>query len=92
MPLLIVALQLLMLAVAFAVLAFLAIALIAAALGLLAVGVVLRVTGWDRRLVAYLASKAGVRVSPPVKARFDDMDGPIEAHWVIEDSRAGRPR
>lgn len=92
MPFLIVLLQLFILAVAVAVLAFLVVALTVAAVCLLAAGFVLHKLGWDRRLIAFLANRAGVRVPPPpVKARFDDMDAPIEAHWIIEDPHAGRP-
>jgi len=90
MPLLVMLLQLFILAVAVAVLAFLVVALTLAAVCLLAVGFVLHRLGWDRRLVAFLATRAGVRVSPLAKVKFDDMDAPIEAHWVIEDPRAGR--
>jgi len=92
MPLLIVFVQLFILAVAVVVLAFLAVALILASVCLVAAGFVLHKLGWDRRLIAFLAKRAGVQVSPPVKARFDDMDAPIEAHWIIDENpRAGRP-
>lgn len=92
MPLLIVLLHLFILAVAAAVLAFLVVALTLAAVCLLAVGFVLHKLGWDRRLIAFLANRAGVRVPlPPVKAKFDDMDAPIEAHWIIDDPNVGRP-
>ncbi|WP_165074942.1 hypothetical protein [Paludisphaera rhizosphaerae] len=91
MPLLVLLLQLFILAVAVAVMAFLLFALTLAAICLLTTAYVLNRLGWDRRLIAFLATKAGVRVSPPVKARFDDMDAPIEGHWILEDPRAGRP-
>ncbi len=49
---------------------------------------VLHKFGYDRRLMAILAERAGA--SPPAKVRIDDLDMPITSTWSFETPR-GRP-
>ena len=87
-------LQLLVAIVVLALAAFLVVALTAVALAALAVGLVLHKLGWDRRLLAYLASRHGVRVvaTRTRKGPVDDFDAPIEARWTLIDSGSDEPR
>lgn len=73
--------------------AFLAIVLAAFAATALLAAFVLHKLGWDRRLVAYLMRKQGVRVATfrfEEKPEADPMDAPIEARWtMVEERRPG---
>ena len=93
MPLIARILSVLVLAAAVATAAFLAIVLAALAAAALLVAFVLHKLGWDRRLIAHLARRSGVRVAT---FRFDEREGParpdapIEARWtLVEERRPG---
>ncbi|AMV35835.1 hypothetical protein [Planctomyces sp. SH-PL62] len=85
MPPIIWFIHLLVLIVAMVFVAFLAVVLATFAVVALLVGFVLHKLGWDRRLVAYLLRKQGVRIAPVAKVRFDDLDEPIEARWTFDE-------
>lgn len=82
--------QVLTLAAVMAVLAVLAVVLTAFAVGALLVGLVLHLLGLDRRLLAYLMRKQGVRVATFRSPRPPEADAPgatIEARWTMVEER-----
>lgn len=85
MPPIFLFLHLLVLIVAMVFVAFLAVVLATFAAVALLVGFVLHKLGWDRRLIAYLMKKQGVRIAPVAKVKFEDLDEPIEAHWTFDE-------
>ncbi|WP_165246583.1 hypothetical protein [Paludisphaera soli] len=92
MPQLMLLLYLLIGAAVLVLVGLLVVLLTAVACATLFVAFVLHKLGWDRRLVAYLMKKQGVRVAPVAKVRFDDMDEPIEAHWSFGELEADDSR
>ncbi len=92
MPQLMLLLYLLVGAAVLVLVGLLVVVLTAAACATLLVAFVLHKLGWDRRLVAYLMKKQGVRFAPPAKVKFEDMDEPIEAHWSFGELEADEPR
>jgi len=80
MPAIVWLVNILVLAAVLALAAFLMVVLAAFVAVAVVTGLVLHLLGLDRRLMAYLARRAGVRTSF-VKVRIDDFERPSDDAW-----------